>query len=133
MKKHIKFTVTGCSAAVILIAAAAVLLLSCGKNKDKTTMADKVSMSGGIAYSQHGVSFFKNNKMLYYVDKESGKKIYLCDKPNCTHDNKDCNAYVEGLTNTAPVIYNDRLYFIVMEDGFTRSVYEADPNGTNRK
>lgn len=71
----------------------------------------------------------KTSRYIKYVDKETGISGVLCGKPECTHSNTACNAYVnvraEGL-----FVDGDRLYWI---DGGVSSLYSAALDGTDRQ
>lgn len=52
--------------------------------------------------------------MLMYYDTQSGKSVPLCSRPNCSHDNTECNAYFNRAGETGD--YFDRS-FIQYYDG----------------
>ena len=70
------------------------------------------------------------DKLIRYADKATGISGPLCGKPECTHDNADCNAYLSdtawGLTN-----YDGRLYW-VGTNGY-RYIYSSALDGTDRR
>ena len=70
------------------------------------------------------------NKLIRYADKATGISGPLCGKPECTHDNAGCNAYLSdtawGLTN-----YDGRLYW-VGTNGY-RYLYSSALDGTDRR
>ena len=55
------------------------------------------------------------SNLIYYADKATGICLPLCGKPECTHSNENCNAYVgyTGLDGLAS--YNGRLYWVGYE------------------
>ncbi|MDE5820227.1 MAG: DUF5050 domain-containing protein [Lachnospiraceae bacterium] len=85
------------------------LLPACGKNGQK--YAEKAAMgteSGMIAsdfeyrkvtQSENGYYFWERLSpdqfcpRLMFMDKETGRVIPLCNRPDCTHEGRECNAY----------------------------------------
>ena len=70
--------------------------------------------------------------VLYYVDKAVGVGGPLCGRPECTHDSKDCNAWlgnvVWGLTD-----YNGRLYWVGRDSaGQSFKIFSSAFDGTDR-
>lgn len=78
--------------------------------------------------------------VILYVDYGSDAVIKLCGRPDCTHDTKDCNAYVEG--GKCLSYYEGYLYVIseVMDFSgiagdnteYIVKLLRMDPDGTNR-
>lgn len=58
-------------------------------------------------------SSMSRSKFMMYADKSnSANWIYLCNKPNCRHNNEDCNAYIGDISDSAGVwIYKDHIYY----------------------
>ena len=62
---------------------------------------------------------------LYYSEKGNTEYITLCNKPDCTHSSKDCNAYI----GTAPIGYYDgKIYYEVWNN-----INCMDMDGSNHK
>lgn len=71
---------------------------------------------------------------LYFLDKATGFHGPLCGKPECTHDNETCNAYVHGWIY-ALSIYDGRLYWLQQRWGNDSAlgVYSTALDGTDRR
>ena len=93
----------------ILSLMAAIIMLSpgCGESKDKGytpdpnadyTLAAK-SSAGSVHEVEKGIYRLENkgdNYYIKYADKSDMENwVYLCNKPNCNHDDFNCNAYIE--------------------------------------
>lgn len=92
-----------------VLAAGLFLLSSCGKTEEKDTNSAVIAMESheigsdfeyqDIAESEIGYYFWECkcddhiDPRLMFMDKESGRVVPLCNKPDCMHDGKDCNAY----------------------------------------
>ncbi len=74
----------------------------------------------GINWSDQGGGGF------YYVDKATGNKIYLCNKPECRHDgNKFCIATNEKYRIGQTILYGpDRIYATAIEETETQYLYK---------
>ena len=46
-----------------------------------------------VTKSEKGYYVFLPNNYLYYIDRKSQAATPLCNKPNCSHNSVDCNAY----------------------------------------
>lgn len=73
---------------------------------------------------------------ILYVDHGSDMVIKLCGRPDCTHDNVDCNAFVAGAERIC--YYNGYLYVITSQIDWTGSestctLLRMNPDGTNRE
>lgn len=54
---------------------------------------------------------------LHFYDKETGKTIYLCGKPECLHDgNEFCTATSNRYLSMSTALYGDKLYISVIDD-----------------
>ncbi len=96
-----------------VLAAGLFLLSACGKTKEKAANGANVSLETDaiasdfevpyIAESENGYYFWECRSAdhpeprLMFMDKESGRIVPLCNKPDCMHDGKECNAYFPGL------------------------------------
>ncbi len=83
------------------------------------------------AVSPTGLYFIKDNYIMY-VDNGSDIFIKLCGRPDCTHSNADCNAYVpDGSTIT---FYDGYLYAATGEGSETNSkLIRMNPDGSDHK
>lgn len=90
-------------------------------------------------------SYLATDSAAYYITASEDHKVYLiyarpvdseqfvllCGRPNCSHTDKNCNAYAGvGLG-----FYRNRIYTTVpsMENGFCMEVVSMRPDGTDRK
>ena len=71
---------------------------------------------------------------VYTKDKETGESVPLCNKPDCTHDERElnsdgsstCNAYFGAIQQIS--YYKGKLYVLS-----ANTVYEIDASGSTRK
>ena len=86
-----------------------------------------------IAESESGYYTFLNG-YIYTLDKETGKCIPLCNKPDCMHDDREfhsdgsstCNAYFGAIQQMS--YYKGNLYVLSAD-----TIYEMDASGSTRK
>ncbi len=74
--------------------------------------------------TQDGTSY----NTIRYVDFETRSDLTLCARPECTHDNETCNAFL-GVDSPSFNVFNDKLYLLHMGTpvGKSNSVYELTP------
>lgn len=53
-----------------------------------------------------------NENNIKYFDYSAKKEIYLCNKPNCKHDTKECSSYLNIAEANDLFVYNNYLYLI---------------------
>ncbi|MBD5482692.1 MAG: hypothetical protein HDR15_09300 [Lachnospiraceae bacterium] len=111
MRKEIHFT-SGIKLFCVL-AAGLFLLPACGKTEQKS-VEENVLESGScvsdsdfeyydVAESDKGYYFWEqvstvvDYPLLMFRDKESGRVVPLCNKPDCMHDVHECNAYFPSI------------------------------------
>lgn len=89
---------------------------------------------GGICSTDDTIYYFSESEdmqycLLMYRDKVTGISAPLCGKPECLHNNKNCNAYVEGSSTflNGLYIYGDMLYWISR-----KGISSVNLDGTNR-
>lgn len=93
-----------------------------------------------------------NGNNIKYFDYSAKKEIYLCNKPNCKHDTKECSSYLDIAEANDLFVYNNYLYLIsgsgsttimsatmgeegtsISEGGGpTPSIYRMNLDGTNK-
>ena len=93
-----------------------------------------------------------NGNNIKYFDYSAKKEIYLCNKPNCKHDTKECSSYLDIAEANDLFVYNNYLYLIsgsgsttIMSatmgeegtsisegGGKTPSIYRMNLDGTNK-
>ncbi len=61
-----------------------------------------------ICESERGYFFCYADGNIYYLDKESGASTVLCGKPECSHNDENCNAFTAALSLT---YYDGKLYW----------------------
>ena len=73
-----------------------------------------------------------NDNYIKYVDKATKISGFLCGKPECRHNDADCNAYVDAY---CLLMYNNRLYWVTMKFDPTPKyfVYSMALDGTDRR
>lgn len=75
---------------------------------------------------------------IFYMDRASGKMVFLCGKADCEHGkegNTDCNAYFEeGLICDSIQISNNKLYILgkITKESNSK-LYRMDLDGSNRE
>lgn len=102
---------------------------------------DKISELSLGCYNKYGY-YDISGQLIHYFDSETGKRIVLCNKPNCNHNNEECNAYInseaesnddtEYLANENAVFMmsqNDKIY-ILLTDG---TIISMNYDGTQHK
>lgn len=69
-----------------------------------------------------------------FVDKETGIGGVLCGKPECAHNDKNCNAYMTTYARGL-FVEGERLYWVNLEkkDSYGCVVYSAALDGTDRR
>ena len=72
-----------------------------------------VEMFGAAASGSNG--YYSGNKALKYTDMDSGKTVWLCPQPGCTHQDETCQAWI-GSRVSYLCDYRGTLYAIT-EDG----------------
>lgn len=75
-------------------------------------------------------SYSDMNGKLMYTDKATGLTLPLCGKPECTHTDDTCNAYI-GDDASGLRVYGGKLYWI--EGGQTQAVMRMNLDGTARE
>ncbi len=113
----------------IVICTLAILMVFNKKGKNLKGEAKMITYT--TSYSDLGITSMNEEGLLNFSDASSGKTVILCDKPNCKHNDYNCNGKIDGLGELA-VIYNDMLFFTEVEEG-NHILYRANPNGGNKK
>ena len=146
MKKNKQRWIVIAAAAVLVVTA--VVLVAVTRNRKKKPASEEDFMYvkySSYSYSEHLVLCFDHENRLHMIDTDSGKDMVCCDRPNCTHEGASmknpkpsCPAVFPGfLPTSGAVLRNGHLYLVgnmTGEDLFkTQYLYEADPNGENRK
>lgn len=67
------------------------------------------SQMGGSVSRYDNVYYMKQDSWLFYYDDESKASGKLCAKPECSHDNESCNAYVGAASGIQ--VYDSMIYW----------------------
>ena len=97
-----------------------------------------------VTKSEKGYYVFLPNNYLYYIDRKSQAATPLCNKPNCSHNSVDCNAYFNLFVNasgeSANIVqyYDGNLYIVVKDEdamgNFLGNIlYKVTPDGSTRE
>lgn len=81
--------------------------------------------------SYYYISRSDNCPILTFVDKKTLTQFPLCPKPECTHDNADCGAYI--MTFSAPKIYCGRIWWASWCGDSELDVYSCSLDGADRR
>ncbi len=118
---------------------------------------DKLVLIGNMKknYCDKGYYYISNedeSSNIKYFDYSAKKEIYLCNKPNCKHNTKECSSYLDSSETYEMFVYKDYIYLIsasgstqtfsatisdsgetVMEQGTnTPKIYRMNLDGTNK-
>ena len=66
-----------------------------------------------------------------FFDYSAKKEIYLCNKPNCKHDTKECSSYLNIAEANDLFVYNNYLYLISGSGGTTIMSATMGEGGTS--
>ena len=66
-----------------------------------------------------------------FFDYSAKKEIYLCNKPNCKHDTKECSSYLNIAEANNLFVYNNYLYLISGSGGTTIMSATMGEGGTS--
>lgn len=93
------------------------IVSSIGENSKPNTKVEKLTLlaNGKTNHSNRGYYYINiagDRKNIKYFDYAAKKEIYLCNKPNCKHNTKDCNSYLEIIDENEVFSYDNKLYLI---------------------
>ena len=74
--------------------------------------------------------YFDNEGLLYFLDRTTGNVTIVCGRPECSHTDNDCNAWV----NTPMLsFYQGKLYYVNADakSDSMYTLYSVEPDGTN--
>ena len=89
-----------------------------------------------IAKSEEGYYFLTydvDGTTLKYFDDATHRTIAVCAKPDCTHDNSDCNAFFSMDYLSSPVYYYKGYIYMVRVDGGMAKVVRIQKDGSKRE
>ena len=84
---------------------------------------------GAVCKTEAGY-YFNNEGLLYFLDGATGNVTVVCARPECSHHDIDCNAWV----NTHMLSYYQGKLYYVNSDTKSDSMwtlYSVEPDGTN--
>lgn len=120
-------------------------------NKEVKEEMRLISTENASSYKNGYFYIKQDSRKIMYFDYNTKKEVYLCNKPNCKHDNNTCSAYLEIGQNNELFYYNDYLYFVNSEaagniisvnfdgtpskenEGNPATIYRMNLNGTDKK
>ncbi|MCR5637008.1 MAG: hypothetical protein K6F76_07525 [Clostridiales bacterium] len=90
-----------------------------------------LSSYNNIAVAEGGYYFTTfEHHMLYYFDKATKKVIPVCNRPECSHDSTDCNAYIGEIQHYPGLwYYNGKLYVLGYKSGIM-GLYTVSKDGS---
>ncbi len=143
-KKKLSIIIIG---AVICVAALSAVLVMVKGKKEKAIDIGKSSEETdeqsywnpdihSIAKSEEGYYFLTydvDGTTLKYFDDATHRTIAVCAKPDCTHDNSDCNAFFSMDYLSSPVYYYKGYIYMVRVDGGMAKVVRIQKDGSKRE
>ncbi len=125
MRKEIHFT--GGIKLLCVLTAGLFLLSACGKTEEKDTDGAAAPMESDmlgadfeyqfVAESENGYYFWERISQdnlyprLMFMDKESGRVVPLCNRPDCVHEGEECNAYFRGQHDDGGGVHKEYLQY----------------------
>lgn len=108
--------------------------LEVGVSGRTLTLCTPVSDSGMYTIG----TIWPNSCSILYLDFKTHQQIYLCDSPNCLHNNENCTSFISlehGNHEPVVVCFKDKILFVqYAAAGDTQGgIWIADGNGENRK
>lgn len=105
---------------------------------------NRFAENNGIVYFENSYSMIgEKADLMMYCELSTGISGPLCGKPECTHDNPDCNAYIgynsenDSIMPDGLFVYDGRLYYTIMrtieKEGEGLYLYSMALDGTGRK
>ena len=91
------FLLTGCSSSTIIAPSQTAGPVPSYEEQPGLEMQQEYTQSRGQICSWNGVTYYLTAEWLYYYDEASGISGKLCGKPECDHNNHNCNAHVLSL------------------------------------
>lgn len=101
---------------------------------------------------QKGYYYLDDDNHIMYFDYDTQKEVYLCNKPNCTHEDDSCSSYLEMGEINELFYYDNHLYLVNAQTGGNivhmnldgtisdteekenpSTIYRMDLDGTNKK
>lgn len=113
-------------------------LAGCGSETEPEYFEQgNISTFHGPVMETENAYYYTGNYMnyeLYYYDKASGKSIFLCNKPECSHDgNEFCAATAGGRYVMYTRLYKDGIYIAALEpeeNRIDKKLFKVSLDGT---
>ena len=151
MRKEIHFT-SGIKLLCVLTAGL-FLLSACGKTEEKDTDGADAPMESDeigadfeyqfVAESENGYYFWERVRQdnlyprLMFMDKESGRVVPLCNRPDCVHEGEECNAYFREVQDDGGGVhkqylqyYGGNLYAVGLSEDAYVSLFRIKADGS---
>lgn len=151
MRKEIHLT--GGLKLFCVLAAGLFLLSACGKTESEATEGAVAFMESEaveadfahqfVAESEKGYYFWERMSQeqwyprLMFLDRESGRVVPLCSRPDCTHENEECNAYFRennrdggGVHKEYLQYYEGDLYAVGLSEDAYASLFRIKADGS---
>jgi len=117
----------------------ALMLCSCGENSSELPEDTPYNHGkGSIMETEKGyytnTATPKGGHMLRFYERDTENQIFLCAKPECTHDgNEGCAATYKNLECINTLLYDGAIYTLAVEGGdiISFSLYKAALDGTS--
>ena len=90
------------------------------------------ALENGFECTENGTYYmcmFGGGHWLLYSDHGSDTVIKLCGRPDCTHSDRDCNAYFETGVN---ICYYEGYLYTYGKEGSAKGIIRLDLDGSNR-
>lgn len=127
------------------ILSAAVLLSGCSASRPENLPEDNpcnhidiytiMETENGYYTNAHGEPDFWNSISLKFIEKGTGKRVYLCARPECMHDGSEmCTATYKHLESLGSVLYNGAIYTLATENingAVSCSIYRSALDGSS--
>lgn len=123
---------------------------SSNENKNNSGESKYIGYGSTSDY-KNGYFYIKDLSHIMYFDYDTKKEVYLCNKPNCKHDDESCSSYLGEASTDELFYYNNHLYLIesssggvsfsITGDGTVQetssnnsgAIYRMDLDGTNKE
>lgn len=85
-----------------------------------------------VTEAEHGYYFLVDD-YIYYMDFDMEAPVFLCSKPNCMHDNEECNAYLSQERLNQVIYYEGALYAFEYMGGLREELVKISADGETRE
>lgn len=115
------------------------------KDASQQSQIHQIGSEGGTEMQTSGangfyelIGVYPNSYNIFFTDYETRQQIYLCSRPECTHNNESCTSFVDCKAGNIPgLLYaNDTLYLISpasVSENFLPVIERLNPDGSERK